>query len=78
MHEKLKPCPFCGSEVQMGDLFDEDERRFWVREITCEVCELTMRDWVGFPPRGVPFDRHRMSFEVGEALTEKWNRRPDP
>lgn len=72
---ELLPCPFCGSKVHMTDLDDEDERRVWVRYIECETCDLKMRDWTGWPPKGVPFDREKMSGTVAASLSAMWNRR---
>lgn len=59
----------------MGDLFDEDDHRMWVREIECDICQLTMRDWTCWPPNNITFDRDRMSTDVGIALAKMWNRR---
>lgn len=72
---ELLPCPFCGSDVTMSDLFDEDDRRMWVREIECDVCQVTMRDWTGWPKRNVTFDRDWMSAHVGASLARMWNHR---
>lgn len=74
-HETLLPCPFCGCEVTMSDLYDEDDRRMWVREIECDICQLTMRDWTGWPGRNMTFNRGQMSADVGHSLAKMWNTR---
>ncbi len=41
MTEKLKPCPFCGSEkiyIDMRDVFNEDETEYFY---TCKNCGAT-------------------------------------
>jgi len=73
MGVSLLPCPFCGGEVHMSDLDDEDDRRMWVRYIECETCDLKMRDWTGWPHEA--FDRTALSETVGASLTKAWNRR---
>ena len=72
---ELLPCPFCGGEVQMSELDDEDDRRIWTRYVECEVCDLKMRDYAVWPRGTMLFTREMLSTQVGKTLTTMWNTR---
>lgn len=75
----LKVCPHCQQPVVMHGLVDEDDRRFWVRTIECDTCDITMREGIswGLYKTMTPEEAED---HVGKSLAAKWNRRdlPEP
>lgn len=72
----VEPCPFCEGTPILTDLEDEDERRWWVRELQCESCEVSMRESITFNTYA-SMPKAQAALLVATKLIEKWNKRGD-
>jgi Lar family restriction alleviation protein len=72
MDKKLKPCPFCGGEVEVDKLGDRDEC-FALTGVLCKNCGIyfTCREtkWIDC--------EYEILEEEKNVLLKAWNRRAD-
>lgn len=79
--DKLKPCPFCGSEVELVDYTDRIYG-FWDYKIKCKKCRAYMDSpstcIVRFTNRGLHQERNAETMQkANRELIITWNRRSD-
>jgi len=70
---KLKPCPFCGNDVQLKDKeFEDFSGNYFTNSfsiIECELCGIKMTE---YPKKG-----YGTTEEQKQKLSERWNKRKD-
>jgi hydrogenase maturation factor HypF (carbamoyltransferase family) len=76
-HPDLSDCPFCGHHATMSMMFDRDERRYWLRRASCDMCDAQITDGLGWS------EYHALgpaaaSIRIGEIVAAKWNARFAP
>ena len=71
----LLPCPFCGGEnMSLTALEEKDERRYYERTLSCDECNCSFSDHVGWNTYRYLTDSDAAEM-VRADLVAMWNRR---
>lgn len=71
----LLPCPFCKGQGNMWPMEEQDDRRYYRREIICDDCGVALEGvlwWNEFRE----MSNDEASQELAKRAAEKWNNRP--
>jgi len=73
---ELKPCPFCGGKAETSEVYDYDDRRYYLADVGCDgpFCSVKMNDGLSWGDY-VVLPKEERSSVIKRFAAEAWNKR---
>lgn len=74
--QELKTCPFCGGNSSVSELYEQDDRRYYEMELSCDNCGCAITERIGWNSYK-DISHEEASKIVMRQIIDVWNIRHD-